>query len=87
MNIDWEKEINRIRGPWPEVGYDPPEMEFIRNKIPALDQTGDFSKITTEVYFFIDNDTGKTYTMEKHWLTEFGEVPLRDALQHIKRKI
>jgi hypothetical protein len=87
MDIDWRKEINKMRGPFPEVGIDAPEAETIKSNLPALDQEGDFSKMTTEVYFFVDNDSGKVYTMEKHWMTEFGEVPLKVALQYIKRVI
>lgn len=86
MNINWAKEIQSLNGPFPEVGIEPPDIEKISKSRPELEDSGEFSKLVTEIYFFIDKETGKTYTMQKHWLAEYGTVSLRDALLHIKAR-
>jgi hypothetical protein len=87
-DIDWRKEIENLGGPpMPEVGADPPTFEVIQVDKPevSLADMGDFSKLRIDIYFFAATETGKTYTMQKQFLTEYGEVPLKDALAHIKK--
>jgi hypothetical protein len=84
MSIDWENIINGLTGPFPEVGSNPPDIEMFKKKFNP-DDLGQFSKLTTEIYFFVDKDTKKTYTKEKHWIVEYGEVSLKDAQEAIKK--
>lgn len=86
-DMDWRKVINDLNGPFPEVGSDIPELEVIRKSKVGPDDPGDFSKLSMVVYFFVDKETGKTYSTQKHWLVEYGEVPLREAIQVIKKQI
>lgn len=85
MGFDWEGIINGMDFELPENGSNPPTLEMSKRKIPELVDKGEFSKLTTEVYFFINKEDNKTYTMQKHWLSEYGEVALRDALLVIKK--
>lgn len=87
MEVNWEQEINALDVEnLSEKGLDSPELESLHPGYPSLDGLGDYSKLTTEVYFYVDKKSGKTYTMQKHWLTEYGEVSLREVLLHIKKK-
>lgn len=85
--INWREVVNKMTGPFPETGIDTPAFEVIKKK-PELspDDVGEFSKLSMVIYFFTDPRTGKTYTAQRHWLMEFGEVELRDALKAIEKK-
>lgn len=85
--INWKEEVNKLTGPFPEVGMGAPQMELLEVKKSKLklEGKGQFSKLSTEIFFFVDKQTGKTYTMQKHWLTEYGEVSLREALIAVKK--
>ena len=85
-DINWRNIINDIDIDLPSDGLDANILEAIPTNVPALEDMGDFSKLTTEVYFFVDKKTKKTYTMQKHWMTEYGEVPLRLVLLSLKKK-
>lgn len=85
--LDWAKLVNDLdEEPLSEKGLNPPDLEVIRKKKLGLEDAGDFSKLSMVVYFFVDKETGKTYTMQKHWIVEYGEVTLRDALLTIKKQ-
>lgn len=86
-DIDWRKVVNNINGPFPEIGSDIPELEIIRKDKIGLQDKGEFSKLSMVVYFFSDKETGKTYSTQRHWLVEFGEVPLKQAIEAIKRNV
>jgi len=85
-DIDWRQIVNGLTGPFPEVGSGPSEIESQDRQRLELDDMGEFHKLSMVIYFFTDNETGKTFTTQRHWLTEFGEVSLREALSAIKRK-
>ncbi len=85
-DINWRNIINDIDIDLPSDGIDASTLESIPKNVPELEDVGDFSKLTTEVYFFVDKKTKKTYTMQKHWMTEYGEVPLRMVLLSLKKK-
>lgn len=81
-NIDWEQIVNGLAGPFPEVGLAPPQIETEDTDVP----TGEFYKLSMIVYFFTDDKTGKTYTTQKHWLTEYpGSVNLDQVKEVIKK--
>ena len=84
--IDWRTVINGLTGPFPEVGADPSPTESQDRQKLELDDMGEFSRLSMVIYFFTDNETGKTFTTQRHWLTEYGDVSLRDALSEIKKK-
>lgn len=86
MNVDWRDLINDLDGPFPEEGTGPPDIEMFPKKKFNPEDLGQFSKLTTEIYFFIDKETKKTYTKEKHWIVEYGEVPLKEAIAAIKKE-
>jgi len=83
--MDWEKEINKLNVPMPEVGLAPPDWE-IEKKDVDLDTRGDFSRLDIKIYFFVDKETGKTYTMSRHNLIDYEEVTLEEAIAEIKRQ-
>lgn len=87
MDVNWEEEINSLDvEDLSEKGLTPSSLESLHPNVPALEDIGDYSKLTTEVFFYVDKKTGKTFTMQKHWLTEYGEVSLRNVLLHIKKE-
>lgn len=89
--VNWEKEIEGLTGPFPEVGSDPPAMESItveqpkKKNLPDLDDIGEFTKIITEVFIFEDFDNGKRYSMQRHEVEDYGEMTMRDALISIRK--
>lgn len=91
----WRNVINKIEGPFPEVGIGPPIPEVIKveeepkpDVPPALDltQTGNFSRVTMELYFFLDGNTQKYFTMQNQNITDFGEMTLGKAVQIVRRR-
>jgi len=86
MEIDWRNVINGMVGPFPEGGEEMPELEIIKKNKVGLEDKGEFSKLSMVIWFFTDSETGKTYTMQKHWLIDHGEVSLREALLAIKKQ-
>lgn len=77
----------------PEVGVEPPKEEIIeppeeKELIGGIDPeaTGNFSKITMDVYFFMDHETRKYFMMQDQRMVDFGDIPLRKAVEIVKRK-
>lgn len=90
----WRDTINSLRGPFPEIGADPPIEEIAKIEEPekelinGIDQnsSGNLSKITMDVYFFMDDDTHKYYMMQSQTMTDYGELTLKKAIEMVKRK-
>ncbi len=84
--VDWENIINNLSVPAPEVGASPPTIESIKKGVD-LETEGEFSKLTIQIWFFVDKETGKTYTTQKHNIIEYGDdIELGDAIAEIKRQ-
>src|SRR5258706_8211482 len=93
QELFWRKELNALRGPFPEVGLEPPKEETTieepeKESIGGIDPdtTGNFSKITMDIYFFMDHETHKYFMMQGQSLTDFGEKTLREAVEIVKKK-
>lgn len=90
----WRAAINKLRGPLPEVGKEPPAIEKVEEAVVQKDlingldpeTLGNFSKITMDVYFFMDQGTHKYFMMQAQTMTDYGEIELRKAVDMVKRK-
>ena len=81
---DWEKIINDLDLPdLDENGTPAPSMESIEQ---GMDDVGNFSRLTMEVFFFVDKNNDRTYTKSIHYMVDYGEVPLNLAIKEIKNR-
>lgn len=92
----WRGALSKLRGPFPEIGLPPPveettkeaEPEQEKNLINGIDPdaVGNFSKITMDVYFFMDFETHKYFMMQGQTMADYGEMTLRKAVEKVKRR-
>jgi len=83
----WRKAINSLTGPFPEVGLGPPVDEVVSDK-PQVDPnlSGNLSRITMDIYFFLNPETNKYFTMQNQTMTDFGEVTLAEAAEMVRKR-
>jgi hypothetical protein len=94
QELFWRKTLDTLRaGPLPEVGLEPsqeetkaeiPKKELIGGFDP--DSIGNFSKITMDVYFFMDQETHKYFMMQGQFMNDYGEMSLKKAMEMVKRR-
>jgi len=89
----WRNAINGLRGPLPEVGADPPTIEEVTEEEDKEliggydpDSLGNFSKITVDIFFFMNPMEHKYYMMQAQNMTDYGEIKLSKAAEIAKRK-
>ena len=89
----WRKVVNSLRGPFPEVGAGPPVDEVVSvhevvSEKPQVDPalTGNLSRITMDIYFFLDPKTNKYFTMQNQTMVDFGEVTLGEAAEMVRKR-
>lgn len=93
----WAKIINGMTGPFPEVGADPPILES--TTIEATEVTkevktsseinpeavGNLSRVTMDLYFFMDSETSKYFLMQNQIMRDLGEMTLEEAAEIVKK--
>jgi len=93
--IFWRRTLESLRGPMPEVGEDPPKEETgieVAAEPPELigglspEALGNLSKVTIDIFFFMDQESHKYFMMQSQNMVDYGEVPLRKAVEMAKRK-
>lgn len=88
----WRKTLEGLRGPFPEIGDDPPAIELEEEEEkPTIggidpDALGNFSRLTMDVWFFMNTETNKYYMMQSQGMTDYGEKVLREAVEMVKRR-
>lgn len=93
QEIFWRKTLDTLKGPFPEVGLAPPVEEIEKVEPPKElingidpESLGSFSKVTVDLYMFLEQDTRKCYMMQSQIMTDYGEVQLKKAIEIVKRK-
>lgn len=92
QEVFWRNQLKNLRGPLPEVGLEPPKDETIKEPQKELiggidsESIGTLSKISMDIYFFLDNETNKYYMMQGQSMVDFGERTLKQAIEIAKRK-
>lgn len=83
----WKQIINSLTGPFPEVGQEAPETELIKDSDGInIDVKGNFFRVSMDIYFFLDLESGKYYTMQNQTMHDFGEMDLGAAIELAKKK-
>lgn len=90
----WRTQLSALRGPLPEVGTDPPmeeiqvepEDDFKATNGIDPQSIGNFSKVTMDIYFFMDTESNRYFMMQSQSMTDFGEMSLQKAAEMVKRK-
>lgn len=88
----WRQQINALNVPLPEIGSDPPASETEQGEKKVLiggidpDSAGNFSKITIDVYFFLNPATNKYFMMQTQNMMDYGEISFKKATEIVKRK-
>lgn len=82
----WKNTINSMIGPFPEMGIEPPDLESINDGRAHLETLGNFSKVTLDVYFFLNSKENKYFTMQTQVMTDFGEISLGKAVEMVRKK-
>lgn len=90
----WRKVVNDLTGPFPEIGLEPSASETIDDDqadgdMEAVDpktQIGNLSRVSVDIYFFLNHETGKYYMMQGQNMWDYGDMTLDKALQMVRRK-
>lgn len=86
----WKNVINSITAPFPEVGSAPPVEETIKDAkaFNGIDpnSVGNFSRITLDIYFFMDTKSNKYFMMQSQKMVDLGEMTLGEAAEIVKRR-
>jgi hypothetical protein len=86
----WKDAINKLTGPFPEAGTEPPDYEFIK-EVKTYDgmdpsSVGNFSRISLDIYFFFDQVNHKYFMMQNQKMFDLGEMTLEEAAEIVKKR-
>ncbi len=90
----WRAQLEALRGPIPEIGEEPPADEVVVSKKEDFKDTngidpesiGNFSKVTMDVYFFMNTEDNRYFMMQTQSMTDFGEMSLQQAVEAVKKR-
>ena len=84
----WRTIVNSLSTvPFPEVGSEPPLEETISDS-PQVDPAliGNFSRVSMDIYFFLDPNTHKYFTFQNQYMIDYGKVTLGEAAEMVRKR-
>lgn len=82
----WKKVINGLDIPFPDIGVEAPKKPEEEEEDVEGSATGHLSRVTLDVYFFLNNETNRNYLMQSQTMHDYGEMTFKQAAAIIKKK-